>query len=172
MDSVQRDLDDRETEGGVNIQDIKTPLEIYAFLAHCLVEKAESRWKREKQEQESNPSAASASSSSYATGKTKSKLRGGSLLKKGSGASAAAAIGGWGWISHRYFAMELYKRFLSMDLKRIIISSPDRATLVSMIIKSVSHIMEEPENMRASELSVELFQIMALAVTEYENVVG
>ncbi|KAJ3090042.1 Condensin complex subunit [Quaeritorhiza haematococci] len=154
-DAIEQALD-YVKQGQVNAEDLKQPLEMYAFLLHWLISVAEQKWKDCKKAKDV--------SMATATGKGRGKGK--------AKASQQNIDDEWDWMSQKQKALDIWQRLLSLDLKRMIISSPERDTLISMITKSIYLIMDEPENMKKDGLKGIIFEILALCVVNYDDILG
>ncbi|KNC98205.1 condensin subunit YCS4 [Spizellomyces punctatus DAOM BR117] len=150
MRSVETDIEENAQH---NFEQDKSTLLMYTFCWHWLLEMAENRWKSIKKQ---NDKAATL------TGKPKGRTA------KGKREDA----GGWDWGSQKLHALQNAMKLLDLDLNRIIIALSDRESLINMINKSVSLILEDPEAVKEDAMKSCCIDILALCVTRYDRGMG
>ncbi|KAJ3394219.1 Condensin complex subunit [Lobulomyces angularis] len=150
-------------ESQINPQDFSKPLKVYALLQHWLIELAEHRSKAEIQELgRNNPDLKKKKKSTLSGAGERSRSKGNINLEK-------VDIYSYTWNAFKIKALDNFMSLLTLDLKRIIISVPDRQALISMLIKSITLIMDDADNLKITKIKMNCLSILTVAVIEYNS---
>ncbi|ORY51018.1 ARM repeat-containing protein [Rhizoclosmatium globosum] len=128
----------------------KPAMEIYAFLLHWLVDVAENHAKTAK--------AAETAKESVTATKGKKKTT-----------KAKADVEGWNWDIQRCYLLETVVSLLKLEIQRIIISTSERDTFISMITKSVCFLLEDPDSGKNARLKNAAFSVLGLAAKKFDS---
>ncbi|KAJ3010187.1 Condensin complex subunit [Thoreauomyces humboldtii] len=150
MKNVDLDLEENAQH---NFEQDRACLQMYTFCWHWLLEVAETRWKNIKKEVDK---AASMSS--------KPKPRAGKGRK--------VTTGQWDWPTQKGVFLATSIRLVSLDLNRLIIATSDRDTLLGMMTKSVSLMLEDPETVKDETVKGKVVELLCLCVTRYDRAMG
>ncbi|KAI8802939.1 armadillo-type protein [Cladochytrium replicatum] len=144
LEGVGHLLSDMGDEGDSD-DSTKHAVQAYVFLLHWLVECGDRKWKRmQKEEKNQQP------------------------LKKGKGSRKVMARD-WDWPALMQATVEMYAKLLSIDLFRSTITQKETDDIVSMIAKSVSCILDDPDSVKKQEVRRAIFAIMSLCVDKLKN---
>ncbi|KAI8917711.1 non-SMC mitotic condensation complex subunit 1-domain-containing protein [Powellomyces hirtus] len=146
--SIESDLEENAQH---NFESGRAALQMYTYCWHWMIEIAENRWKGIRKETEK---------AATMTGKPKSRT--------GKGKQA----GQWDWNTQKVEALRTAIKMVSLDLNRIVVASSDRDTLLSMITKSVSLILEDSEALKVDSLQATAIELLCLCANRFDRAVG
>jgi condensin complex subunit 1 len=68
--------------------------------------------------------------------------------------------------------LQLFLAVLNLDLNRVIVSTSEKATVVSMMTKTVNIIMENAENIKMTSMKDICLSILAISAKRYDHTTG
>ncbi|KAI9102612.1 non-SMC mitotic condensation complex subunit 1-domain-containing protein [Phlyctochytrium arcticum] len=134
-----------------NFEQDRISLQMYLFSWNWLFDVAESRWRAIKKDNE------------------KAAAMTGSKVKAKSGKGTRDGAREWNWESQRIPALQLLTKVLSLDLPRIMVASSDTEAIISLITRSISLVLEEPDIVKSETTKELLIKILCLCVTRYDQ---
>ncbi|KAI8587881.1 non-SMC mitotic condensation complex subunit 1-domain-containing protein [Geranomyces variabilis] len=146
--AVEGDLEENAQH---NFEQDRAALQMYTFCWHWLIEVAENRWKGDRKEEEKTAAL---------TGKPKART---TKAKQGKGT--------WGWPMQKVQALNTVAKVIELDLNRIVIASSDRDTLLSMVTKSVSLLLEDPDALKDDLLKTAAAELLCLCANRFDGAV-
>ncbi|KAI8814445.1 armadillo-type protein [Cladochytrium replicatum] len=144
LDGVGHLLSDMEDEDDSD-DSTKHAVQAYVFLLHWLVEGGDRKWKRIQKG-------------------AKNQLP----LKKGKGSRKVIARDS-DWPALMQATAEMYAKILSIDLFRSAMTQKETDDIVSMILKSVSCILDDPESVKKQDIRRAIFASMSFCADKLKN---
>ncbi|KAJ3146459.1 Condensin complex subunit [Geranomyces michiganensis] len=146
--AVESDLEENAQH---NFEQDRAALQMYTFCWHWLIEVAENRWKNDRKESEKTAAL---------TGKPKARAT-----------KANQGKGTWDWPLQKVQALNTAAKVMALDLNRIVIASSDRDTLLSMVTKSVSLLLEDSDALKDDLFKTAAAELLCLCANRFDGAV-
>nr|KAJ3421587.1 Condensin complex subunit [Polyrhizophydium stewartii] len=144
---------DLEENAQYNFETDRLLAEMYAFVAACLIERAEARWREMRAEAPKVAKLPRALKPKTKSSKSKT--------------SASGDDDSWDWLSHLERTLVQLEHLVGLQLDRLILASSERDVVMNMVCKSVSLVLENPDVIKRESIKSPLMDILCVVATRY-----